>query len=248
MARVVTTYSTVDWSDDGALVTKTRSPAFDARRRFRNELRVNRLLLEEPPPIPTPPMVGHSARTRGLTFAAVAAEPLGPKYPLDLRGEQVDAMVELALRLRSYSPRRRWLRRFNAVRRLHLAHRFGLLTASEAGHLVGLARLVHTRPRFAHGDLTARNVLCEGATLHLIDWEWAGLYPDGYDLAFLWFSVVDVGGGRARVEQHVDGDPRTFLLSALLVQLWHLQWYVPPEFRAKHLVTRDELVARLLGR
>jgi hypothetical protein len=42
MARLVTTYSTLDWSADGAHVTKTRSSALDARRRFRNELRVNR--------------------------------------------------------------------------------------------------------------------------------------------------------------------------------------------------------------
>ena len=99
--------------------------------------------------------------------------------------------------------------------------------------------------RFGHGDLTARNVLGSPEGMTLIDWEWAGLYPDGYELAFLWFSLVDVENGRALVEEHVDTEERAFLLSALLIQLWHLQWYVPTEFRDKHLATRDELIVRL---
>ena len=36
------------------------------------------------------------------------------------------------------------------------------------------------------------------------------------------------------------------LLTALLIQLWHLQWYTPAKFRGRHLRTRDELIARLL--
>jgi thiamine kinase-like enzyme len=75
----------------------------------------------------------------------------------------------------------------------------------------------------------------DGTTL--IDWEWAGLYPEGYELAFLWFSLVDVEHARERVEARYQGDERAFLLSAILIQLWHLQWYVPPEFRAKHIAT-----------
>ena len=79
----------------------------------------------------------------------------------------------------------------------------------------------------------------------LIDWEWAGLYPDGFDAAFLWFTLGEVEGGRTRVEQSV-GNPESFLLCALLIQLWHLQLYVPTEFRARHLATRDELLDRLI--
>lgn len=241
----MTTYSVLEWSDDGALVTKTRAPAFDGRRRFRNELRVNRLLLAEPPPVPAPRLEGWSTRSRRLTCVAVPGAPLGPKYPLVLGAGDLDAMLGLADRLRTYNPRRRWLRRFDSVRRVELARRAELLTGSEASELALLGRAVHRRQRFAHGDLTARNVMSDGSHLHLIDWEWAGLYPEGYELAFLWFTLVDVDGGRDRVEAYVDGDPRPFLLSALLVQLWHLQWYVPAEYRAKHLATRDELIARL---
>ncbi len=82
--------------------------------------------------------------------------------------------------------------------------------------------------------------------LVVIDWEWAGLYPAHYDLAFLWYSLVDVPGGRAHLETLCAGDTPSFLLSALLIQLHHLQWYVPPEFQSTHLATRDELISRVL--
>jgi thiamine kinase-like enzyme len=147
--------------------------------------------------------------------------------------------------MRVFNPERRWLRRLNSVGRLTLARRAGLLTDAQAVQLIAIANRVHTRLRFGHGDLTARNVPGGPDGLALIDWEWAGLYPEGYELAFFWFSLVDVEQGRARVEGQLDTDERAFLLSALLVQLWHLQWYVPAEFRRKHLSTRDDLIARL---
>ena len=123
-----------------------------------------------------------------------------------------------------------------------------MLTAEQTAALQALARTAHRRHRFCHGDITARNVLREDDTgeLVLIDWEWAGLYPEGYELGFLWYSLIDVPGGRDRVEARA-ARPEAFLLSALLVTLWHLQWYLPGPFRGKHLETKDELVARLLG-
>jgi hypothetical protein len=245
VSRLVTTYSTLDWSADGSLVTKTRSPALDARRRFRSELRVNRLLNKFPPPVQTAPLVDLDVQLRQLTFVSVSGQPLGPKYPLRLAMSDVDAMIDIVHRLRAFNPRRRWLRRLNSEGRLDLARRAGLLTDGQATQLVAIADRVHTRLRFGHGDLTARNVLVGPDGLALIDWEWAGLYPDGYELAFFWFSLVDVEHGRARVEEHLDTDQRAFLLSALLVQLWHLHWYVPSTFRDKHLSTRDELITRL---
>jgi hypothetical protein len=247
--QLVTTYSTLDWSADGTVVTKTRPAAHDARRRFRNELRVNRLLVGERPPVPTPRLVGHHVQGRRLTFEAVDGEPLGPKYPHGLEPDRLDGVVDLALRLRSYRPRRRWLRRLDPVRRLRLASAAGLLTGVQVDGLLPLAVRARSTLRFAHGDVTARNVLDGADGLCLIDWEWAGLYPVGYDLAFLWYSLVDVPGARDQVERHVeaqaDVDQPTFLLNALLVQLWHLHWYLPPAFRPKHLTTRDHLLTRL---
>lgn len=225
-------------------MTKVRTARGDARQRFANELRINRLLNRVTPPVSSPRLLAHSVHRRSLTFDAVQGEALGPKYPLALGSTEIDAICAIATRLRGYQPRRRWLRRLNLTRRFRLAHRSGFIAADQAAALDALARS-HGALRFGHGDVTARNVLTDTDSLHLIDWEWAGLYPLGYDLAFLWFSLVDVDGGRARVEQHLDVDETSFLLSALAIQLWHLQWFVPAQFRDKHLVTRDELLARL---
>lgn len=245
--RLTTTYTAVTWSHDGTAVTKVRAPGHDARRRFRYELKVNTLLRDRPPPVPTPKLLGHDVGASSLTFEAVDGEPLGPKYPTDLSPGHLDEVLALIERLRPFDPRRRWLRRLDSLARLSLAHRHDLLDDRHTQALQSLARAVHTRYRFCHGDITARNVLREAGTgeLVLIDWEWAGLYPPGYELAFLWYSVIDVPGGRGRVEARAER-PEAFLLSALLITLWHLQWYLPGPFREKHLATKDELVSRLL--
>jgi len=45
---------------------------------------------------------------------------------------------------------------------------------------------------FAHGDAFLRNVLTTDAgDLAMVDWEFAGLYPWGWDLAVLWVSATD---------------------------------------------------------
>ena len=245
MRRLDTTYSTLVWSADGSRVTKSRPPGDDTRSRFRNELRVNRLVTEWKPPVATPALVDYDVQTRSLTFEALSGEPLGPKYPSTLSTTDIDAIVALGCALEPYNPKRRWLRRIESTRRLTLARNLGLLGQRDADPLIALARERHCRLRFAHGDLTARNVLRYGAEVALIDWEWAGLYPPGYDVAFLWFSVGNVEGARAHIERACTVDSTSLLLCALLIELWHLQWYVPTDFRERHLATRDELIDRL---
>jgi len=243
--RLETTYSTLLWSPDGSRVTKSRPRRDDARRRFVNELRVNRLLTSAKPPVPTPALLAYDRHEQSLTFAAFPGSPLGPKYPHDLAVTEIDAILALARELEPYNPRRRWLRRFNPERRLAMAGEAGLLDDNRASALVELTRQRHRKLRFAHGDVTARNVLARENEPTLIDWEWAGLYPPGYDAAFLWFSLGEVEGGRAHVERSSQADETSFLLCALLIELWHLQWYIPPDFQKPHLATRDELLDRL---
>ena len=78
------------------------------------------------------------------------------------------------------------------------------------------------------------------------DWEWAGLHPPFYDEGFLWFALLAAPGGRAEVEAAVD-EPLVMLMSALLVQLWHLQWYVADEYCDAQLANRDQILARLVA-
>jgi Phosphotransferase enzyme family len=246
----------VSWSADGLALTKTlvagAVPSHLAfmlstpRRAILNELRVNRLLAQVPPPVRVPRLIASSRQGPSITFEAVDGAPLGPKFPESLSPRDVDGLVGVALALQSYHPRRRWFRRLNIRRRLALHYRSGLISAANAETLEALADGPALKWGFAHGDITARNVLrdTEGR-LALIDWEWAGLYPTGYELAFLWFSLVDVPGGRAKVESALPPQFEAgFLLSAAMVDLLHLQMWLhrPNPFGPRHVQALEELL------
>jgi hypothetical protein len=244
------------WSADGATVTKTLVPHLviahwasllgTPRQAALNELRVNVLLREHRPPVTVPLMLGSSRRGPSMTFEAVDGAPLGPKFPSSLPGSEVDGLIAIALALQSYRPRRRWFRRLHVERRLRLHHRSGLIADADAAALTLLAESGRIRWRFAHGDITARNVLRDSqGRLVLIDWEWAGMYPAGYEFAFLWFSLLDVPGARDKVAAGVPGHAKAgFLFSATLVQLLHLQMWLrrPNPHVAKHQETLRQLL------
>jgi hypothetical protein len=67
------------------------------------------------------------------------------------------------------------------------------------------------------------------------------------ELAFLWFVLVDRPGGREAVETAVHTEPRAFWLSALLIELLHLEFGVPEEFLHTHVQTKERLLARVLA-
>ena len=251
--RLETTRTALTWSDDGATVTKRPTSDYhdtvlgSYRDAFRNEIRVNRMLAVEPPPVLTPRVVAFSTRDRSLTVGAVEGDPLGPKFALALRAGEVDDLVKLIEALKSYRPRRRWFRRFDIDRRLRLHVDEGIITPSDAQAVADLAARHPLRYRFAHGDVTARNVIRDSTgRLVRIDWEWAGLYPTGYEIAFLWLSLIDVAGGREVVEKAIrPRDHVAFLISAVLIQLLHLHlWLGLPrrEFLPNHEHTLHALL------
>jgi hypothetical protein len=244
------------WSADRAAVTKTLVPHLviphwefllgTPRGAGLNELRVNKLLREHRPPVPVPLLLGSSRRGPSMTFEAVDGAPLGPKFPVSLSGPEIDGLIAITLALQSYRPRRRWFRRLHVDSRLRLHHRSGLIGDADAAALTLLAASAGLRWHFAHGDITARNVLRDSqGRLVLIDWEWAGMYPAGYELAFLWFSLLEVPGARDKVAAAVPGHQQAgFLLSATLVQLLHLQmWLLRPN---PHVAKHEQVLQQLL--
>jgi hypothetical protein len=260
-----TNLSTIRWSRDGKAVTKRYEPVANAgslgpratilehhypgsgpwARHFAYELRVNQLLARHRPPVPTAGLLGHDRRTLTLEFAAVPGHRLGPKFPLDLTAHDLERLIGFATALRPYRHRPRWLRRLPIQRRLRRAREVGLLTGTAYDGLRQMASRAPIRWVFAHADVNPSNVVSGGEGAYLLDWEWAGLYPDGYDLAFLWFVLADLPEARSVVERRIRSDPMVFWLCALLVELLHLEWF-HGEFRPRHEATRDALVARLL--
>lgn len=262
---VRTSLSTIHWSIDGSRVTKRHEPKANAdtlgpratildhhhsgsdpwRRHFAYELRVNQLLTRHRPPVRTPRLVGHDRKARTLEFEAAFGQRLGPKFPLDLTGQDLEGLISLATGLRTYRHRPRWLRKLPIQRRLRRASQIGLLSADEYEALRQISSRIDFRWVFAHADINPSNVVVVDNGLFLIDWEWAGLYPDGYDLAFLWFVLIDLPDARSAVEGRIKTDPTVFWLSALIIELLHLEW-IQGEFRPSHETVRDALVAKLL--
>ena len=259
--------SVIEWTAGGTRVTKRHDPAANAHklgprstildhhhgrsspwsRHFAYELRVNQLLTRHRPPVPTPRLLGHDRSTRTLEFDAIAGHRLGPKFPLELSSHNLERLISFATTLRSYRPRPHWLRKLPIQSRLRRAAEIGLLTKSEHEALHAIAFSLDTRWVFAHADINPSNIVVADKDLFLVDWEWAGLYPDGYDLAFLWFVLTDLPEARSEVERHVGLAPTAFWLSALVIQLLHLEW-IEGAFRPRHEATRDTLVATLLDR
>jgi aminoglycoside phosphotransferase (APT) family kinase protein len=210
---------------------------------------VNRLLLSHPPPVRVPRLLAADRQRRTLVFEAVHGDTLGPKFPLTLDEADVLSGVELVEALGRYRPRRRWFRRLRVARRLALHRAGGLIDRTEAAVIARAAALERHHWRFAHGDITARNLMRERTSgqLVLIDWEWAGLYPRAYDLAFFWFSLVDAAGARAIVESRLPhAERRAFLLSAALVHLLHLHMWRTRRTAAPHWASHEATLRRLL--
>jgi hypothetical protein len=251
---------TLTWSDDGRTIEKRYdrlSWDFYGQRHapFEIEWRVGSLLRRRPPPVSAPRLLAADRRRRALVFEAIDGDALGPKFPIggELDDGVVADLVALALAMPGYrADRAPFLARFDLARRLERAVRFQLVTAEVAARVRRQAIDDPPAIVFGHGDITARNVLRSSTTADavLIDWEWAGRYPRGWDLAFLWFTLVDLPGGRASVEAAVPAaDLAWFWRSALLVQLLHLSLAgLQPgsPFRPKHEHMRDELVERVL--
>jgi hypothetical protein len=264
--QLETGLSRIQWSDDGARVTKRYEPEVNAgklgprttildhhrpganhwRRHYAYELRINQLLARHHPPVPTPRLRSHDRKALTLEFDAVVGHGLGPKFPVELGSSDLRGLIALATALGPYRPRPRWLRKLPVQRRLLRAARLGLLGRAEYQSLQDVVTRLDMRWVFAHADINPSNIVVAEDGLVLVDWEWAGLYPAGYDLAFLWFVLVDLPESRVLVEREIHGDPAVFWLSALLIQLLHLEW-LEGQFRPRHEATRDILVGRVLG-
>jgi hypothetical protein len=249
---------TLTWSADGRVVTKRyhrlRWTFLGPRHSpFERERRVGLLLRRHPPPLRHARLLAADHRTRTLRYEAIAGEPLGLKFPLEAGTGDVAGLVRLALALRTFRPPAPFLRRFDLARRLDTAVRLGAVRPDVAREVRRQAEDDPPVIVFGHGDVTARNVLRETTSgdLVLVDWEWAARYPRPWDLAFLWFTLVDLPGGREEVEAAVPADDEAwFWRSALLVQLLHLTLFARQPghpYAAKHERLRDELVERVLA-
>jgi hypothetical protein len=106
-------------------------------------------------------------------------------------------------------------------------HELGLLTDRDMGDLQkllhGLAQASgrQSQAQFCHGDAQLSNILLSPAGAVLVDWEHAGWYLPGYDLATLWSVLGDAPMARRHISQLAQAAgpaPRdAFLVNLMLV-------------------------------
>lgn len=191
---------------------------------FVNELRIGRLFAHVAPAVPFPILLAADETRRTLTFEAVTdGVALGEKYADDLLLDDLGLMLGAACMLGAFDVRRSWMYRPPVEQWIEHHREQGHLGAAEAA-LAARAFQAAGEGRFAHGDLSPRNILKRAdGSIVLIDWERAGVYPAGFDLAFLGYTTGRIPGARARIEAAVPQAQRAaFWLSLLLIALLHV--------------------------
>jgi aminoglycoside phosphotransferase (APT) family kinase protein len=158
---------------------------------FAKEIRWYRLFTQHTPPVAIPRLL-FADEALGLSVleflegqplcrTRYATQPLPPR--------QIDTLVTELSRLHSWRvpqlPSSSELVADYREKFRSYADR-GFLSAADCSDLMQLLGRDQSDPEFNHGDLLLSNCLALGAGLALIDWEFAGYYLPGYDLALLW--------------------------------------------------------------
>ncbi|MFQ6147628.1 aminoglycoside phosphotransferase family protein [Streptomyces seoulensis] len=114
-------------------------------------------------------------------------------------------------------------------------HESGLLTDRDLGDLQkllhGIAQASGRQGmgQFCHGDALLSNILLSPAGPVLVDWEHAGWYLPGYDLATLWSVLGGAPGARRQISQFAQaGGPAirdAFLVNLMLVLTREIRAY-----------------------
>ncbi|MFD9842897.1 aminoglycoside phosphotransferase family protein [[Kitasatospora] papulosa] len=184
------------------------SPAWTER--FRHEIASYRAFVRHRPPVRVPRLIAADPENCTLVIermpgrvAALTRHPAEAPPRADLRAvlgaiSQVnawrppaglfDAPLDYAARIARY-------------------HELGLFTDRDLGDLQKLLHgLAHAGGRqgmgqFCHGDALLSNILLPPTGPVLVDWEHAGWYLPGYDLATLWTVLGDAPASRRQISQ-----------------------------------------------
>ena len=215
------------------------SPAWVER--FRHETAVYRAFVHHRPPIRTPRLL--AADTEGCALvierlpgrpAAVHRHPRECPSATDLR-----AALDVVHRLNRWQPPAGVFQRpVNYGARLAHYHDLGLLTdrdVSDCHKLLHGLRRAGCRPgetvrlQFCHGQALLSHVLLSPTGPALLDWQDAGWYLPGYDLATLWAVLGEAPAARRHISQLAQaGGPAArdaFLLNLMLVLTREIRHY-----------------------
>ncbi|MGW1818454.1 aminoglycoside phosphotransferase family protein [Streptomyces sp. NPDC002125] len=184
------------------------SPAWTER--FRHEIAAYRAFVRHRPPVRVPRLIAADPENCTLVIermpgrvAALTRHPAEAPPRADLR-----AVLGAVSRVNAWRPPAGL---FDApldyASRIARYHELGLFTDRDLGDLQKLLHgLAHAGGRqgmgqFCHGDALLSNILLPPTGPVLVDWEHAGWYLPGYDLATLWAVLGDAPASRRQISQ-----------------------------------------------
>ncbi|MET9803088.1 aminoglycoside phosphotransferase family protein [Streptomyces sp. NPDC006368] len=212
------------------------SPAW--AERFRHEIAAYRTFVRHRPPVRVPRLIAADPDNCTLVIermpgraAALSRHPLEAPPRADVR-----AALGAIARLNAWRPP---AGTFDApldyASRISRYHELGLFTDRDRDDLQKLLHgLAHAGWRggmgqFCHGDALLSNILLSPAGPVLVDWEHAGWYLPGYDLATLWAVLGDAPAARRHISQLAQAQGPAardaFLVNLMLVLTREIRTY-----------------------
>ncbi|MFF4183363.1 aminoglycoside phosphotransferase family protein [Streptomyces sp. NPDC001691] len=182
------------------------SPAW--AERFRQEIAAYRAFVRHRPPVRVPRLIAADPDNCTLVIermpgraAALQRHPVEAPPRADVR-----AALGAIGRINAWRPPAEMFGRpLDYAPRITRYHELGLFTDRDLSDLQklvhGLALSGRVDWQFSHGDALLSNILLSPAGPVLVDWEHAGWYLPGYDLATLWAVLGEAPMERRRISQ-----------------------------------------------
>ncbi|MFB7331135.1 aminoglycoside phosphotransferase family protein [Streptomyces adustus] len=206
--------------------------------RYRHEIAAYRTFVRQRPPVRVPRLIAADPDNCTLVIermpgrvAALQRHPAEAPPRTDIR-----AALGAICRLNAWRPP---AGTFDApldyASRISRDHELGLLTDRDMGdlqkllHGIALSAGRQGMGQFCHGDALLSNILLSPAGPVLVDWEHAGWYLPGYDLATLWSVLGDAPAARRHISQIAQSagpaSRDAFLVNLMLVLTREIRTY-----------------------
>jgi hypothetical protein len=196
------------------------------RERFQREIAAYRYFTQHLPPFNVPRLVQADEASGVLLMRRISGRPLARRRYPDEASPQTDLDDALGVieSVNSWKPgpEAPFQRVFDYPGRLARYRDCGLL--GERDHSLLSSVVSHEDESwwsFGHGDPLLCNFLRSGDECVLLDWEFAGFFMQGFDLAMLWVLLYSTPAARERIRDIIDrtGEKgkRVFLVNLAVV-------------------------------
>ncbi|MEU9046255.1 MULTISPECIES: aminoglycoside phosphotransferase family protein [unclassified Kitasatospora] len=203
---------------------------------FHHEVAVYRAFVRHRPPVRLPRLVAADHDRCVLVMERIPGRPAArERHPVNAPTPgEVRALLTAVRTLNLWRPPTDVFQpRLDYQWEIARYHSVGQLTDRDAGDLRGLLHgLGHTPLQLCHGDALLSNMLLAPSGPVLVDWEQAGWYLPGYDLAVLWSVLSGDTAARRQISQLAQSGGTlardAFLVNLVLVLMREIRLYDVP--------------------